>query len=207
MGLFRRTVLAADGGDIDDATVFLPLHVRKRCLNDQKRTLCVDIKHTVPVLFLQVLDITGDQNPGIVYESIDAAEHINHITDHRFYLGFVAHISIDGQSPPACSLDCARHFLQGILLALDVVDSNIEATFGHADCNGAANTPTCTGNEGDFCLFCHFILPKSKRGIAAIHGKHGACHKTCRIGRQKQNGIGDLSRFSQPSLWRHAHPG
>ena len=72
------------------------------------------------------------------------------------HIGFIADIGLNGQRPPACSIDFGRHGI-GFGTAGSIVHYDIDILGGQIQGNLPAQAARCAGNDGGFTRrYAHF---------------------------------------------------
>ena len=97
--------LAGDGGDVDDAAVFLLEHRRHHRLAADERPVEIDAQHLAPFVevgFPHRLVDAGDA--GIVDEDVDLAERLQRVVAGLLDRGEIGNVDLEGRDGAPISL-------------------------------------------------------------------------------------------------------
>ena len=92
----RVAFLAGDGGDVDDAAVFLFQHRRHDGLAADEGTIEIDAQHLAPLLKVRFPHRLVDAgNAGIVDEDVDLAERLQRLIAGLFHRGEIGDVDLE----------------------------------------------------------------------------------------------------------------
>src|SRR5712675_42670 len=158
--------LAGDRGDVDDAAVILPDHVRDDRLAADERPVEIDAQDLAPLIELGLPYRPVDAgNAGIVDENVDLAERLERRIPRLFDRGEIGDIDLE-------SRDRAADFFGGLIRERLVMipDRDLCAGSNKALGDGPAKTLCAAGNDGAAAVHIDLVHGHIPSSLSVIPG-------------------------------------
>ena len=152
-----RAEMRADAADIDDASVFVPHHVRQHRARAEKRAVEDDAEDVVPFLERHFERRRLFADGRVVHQDVDPPEGRDRLVRHGCDGGLVGDVGEMHERARAGRLDLLRHAF-GLLPRGAGVDDHRRALAREGQRHGAADAPHAAGDDGDLTFESVFLV-------------------------------------------------